>query len=143
MAVAANGKPLRIRVYYEDTDAGGMVYHAAYLRFAERARTELMRCFGGDHPSLLAKHGVVLAVRRCEIDYLKPAGLDDMLDVHTIVTDVGAARFDMKQMVVRDDDIIVELLLRIACISRSGRATRLPTSLRGTLTELISAQSAP
>lgn len=143
MTTAENHQPLRIRVYYEDTDAGGVVYHAAYLRFAERARTELMRRCGGDHPSLLAEHGVVLAVRRCEIDYVEPARLDDLLDVHTIVTDVGAARFDMKQRVMRNDDIMVDLLVRLACINRAGRATRLPASLRGTLTGLISAQSAP
>lgn len=135
--------PLRIRVYYEDTDAGGVVYHAAYLRFAERARTELMRRCGGDHPSLLAQYGVVLAVRRCEIDYRRPGRLDDLVDVHTIVTGVGAARFDMKQRVVRDDDILVDLQLRLACIGRTGRATRLPAPLRGALVRLISARSAP
>ncbi len=139
MTTATNGEPLQVRVYYEDTDAGGFVYHAAYLRFAERARTELMRHCGGDHPSLLAQYGVVLAVRRCEIDYLRPGRLDDLLDVHAIVTGVGAARFDMKQRVVRDDDTLVDLQLRLACIGRTGRATRLPAPLRETLVRLISA----
>lgn len=143
MTTAEKREALRIRVYYEDTDAGGLVYHAAYLRFAERARTELMRRCGGDHPSLLAEHGVVFAVRRCEIDYVKPARLDDLLDVHTIVTDIGGARFDMEQRVMRDGDIMVDLRVRLACINRAGRATRLPAALRGTLTRLISAQSAP
>ena len=137
------GEPLQIRVYYEDTDAGGVVYHATYLRFAERARTELMRQMGGDHPSLLADHGVVFAVRRCAVDYIKPARLDDLLQVHTIVTAVRAARFDMKQQVTRDDDVLVTLDLQLVCVGTGGRAARLPNALRNALTELIVAQPAP
>ncbi len=119
---------MEIRVYYEDTDAAGMVYHAAYLRFAERARTELMRRCGGDHPSLLAEHGVLLTVRRCAIDYLRPARLDDLLRVHTIVTGVRAASFDMGQQFICKGETLATMDLQIACVSRQGRPTRLPVS---------------
>ncbi len=137
------GEPMQIRVYYEDTDAGGVVYHANYLRFAERARTELMREMGGNHPDLLSEHAVMIAVRRCAVDYIQPARLDDELEVHTIVTKVGAARFDMKQQVTRDADVLVTLDLQLVCVGTNGRATRLPAALRDPLTRLIVAQPAP
>ncbi len=143
MTVVLSETPLSIRVYYEDTDAGGVVYHASYLRFAERARTELMRRCGGDHPSLLAEHGLVFAVRHCEIDYIKPARLDDLLDVHTIVTGVGAASFDMKQDVMRNGDALAKLNLQLVCVSREGRPKRLPTQLRETLAGLSPAKLKP
>src|SRR5260370_4794333 len=78
-----------IRVYYEDTDAGGIVYHAAYLRFAERARTEMMRLAGIEHDTLLAEHGVMLAVHRCSLQFHRPAPLDDAV---VVASRIAAAR---------------------------------------------------
>src|SRR3954467_14056691 len=80
-----------VRVYYEDTDAGGVVYHAAYLRFAERARTEALRDLGVPHAEMLAGHNVMFVVRRIEVDYLRPARLDDSLTVVTESLAVGGA----------------------------------------------------
>jgi acyl-CoA thioester hydrolase len=83
-----------IRVYYEDTDAGGVVYYANYLRFAERARTEFMREAGADHAGMLRDTGLSFFVRRCEVDYLKPARLDDFLQVETQIINVGGASLE-------------------------------------------------
>ena len=80
-----------VRVYYEDTDAAGVVYYANYLKFAERARTEMMRAAGADHAGLAAAHGVALTVRRCEIDYLRPARLDDLIEGETRILQGGGA----------------------------------------------------
>jgi acyl-CoA thioester hydrolase len=76
---------LAVRVYYEDTDAAGIVYHANYLKFAERGRTELLRSLGFDHRRLAQAHGLVFAVARCAIDFMRPARLDDLLHVRTEV----------------------------------------------------------
>ncbi len=128
-----------IRVYYEDTDTTGAVYHATYLAYAERARTELLRAGGNDHQMLLAEHGIAFVVRRCEIDYLKPARLDDLLEVHTIVTAVRGASINMKQRVGRGGDTLAQLNLELACVNRSGRPARLPQAVRSA----FAAHSAP
>ena len=81
----------RVRVYYEDTDAAGMVYYANYLRLAERARTEMMRLLGAGHAEMAAKDGVVMAVRDCAIEYLSPAKLDDVVEIRTTITQLLGA----------------------------------------------------
>src|ERR1700745_1360179 len=90
-----------VRVYYEDTDAGGVVYHANYLRFAERARTEALRDLGVPHAELVARHGRRVTVRRIKLDYLGPARLDDSLVVVTRPMAVRAASIDLRQSFVR------------------------------------------
>src|SRR5215470_14884625 len=125
---------LPIRVYYEDTDAAGIVYYANYLKFAERARTELMRQSGTDHRELALRFDAVFTVSRCEIEYLKPALLDDLLTVETRVQEVGAAVIRLDQRVRRGEDLLARLRLRIACLSRQGRPVRLPDAMRAALT---------
>ncbi len=98
-----------LRVYYEDTDSGGVVYYANYLKFAERARTELLRRYGIDHGALMERDGIVFAVRSCDIEYLKPARLDDMLEVHSGNLRLGGASLRMDQTVMRGGDILVRL----------------------------------
>jgi acyl-CoA thioester hydrolase len=139
-AMVAGEHVFPVRVYYEDTDAAGIVYYANYLKFAERARTEMMRVAGTRHRSLMEAAGVLWAVRRCHADYLSPARLDDRLCVHTRITDVGAARLDMAQTVRRGSTDLARLEVRLACIDRaSGRAHRLPAMLRPTLEALLTA----
>ncbi|MDP6954264.1 MAG: YbgC/FadM family acyl-CoA thioesterase, partial [Alphaproteobacteria bacterium] len=94
-----------IRVYYEDTDAAGIVYYANYLKFVERARTELLREHDIDYQSLLAGEGLVFAVRDCHIDYLRPARLDDALEVETRVVEISAAAIRIEQTVRRADEL--------------------------------------
>ena len=83
-----------VRVYFEDTDAGGVVYHAKFLAFGERARTEMMRDFGKSHAEMIAETGTAFTVRRCTVDYRRPAKLDDLLLIETEIVDVGAATLD-------------------------------------------------
>lgn len=119
-----------VRVFYEDTDAAGVVYHAGYLRFAERGRTEMLRGLGFEHAKLLETQGIAFAVTRLEIDYLRPAKLDDLLTVRSRFEGIGGAVFSMRQEVLRGDEVLARLALDIACVGRNGRATRLPEGLR-------------
>ena len=126
----------RLRVHWEDTDAAGIVYYANYLRFIERARSDMAREAGLDQAALLARVGLIFAVRRCEIDYLAPARLDDVLDVETKVEALGAATADLRQGVWRAGDEIVRAAVRLACISRDGRPRRMPREARAAFERL-------
>jgi acyl-CoA thioester hydrolase len=116
----------RVRVYYEDTDTAGIVYYANYLKFAERARTELLREAGIEQRLLAEEAGVAFAVRSCSADYLAPARLDDLLEVRTRLVSLRGATIEMEQMVVRDGQEIARLALTLACIGRDGRPKRIP-----------------
>lgn len=129
-----------IRVYYEDTDAGGIVYYANYLKFAERARTEMLRGAGFHHTAMMAGEGIALAVRRCSADYRRPAKLDDLLDVSTTVTGLGAATIDLDQSIRRGAEDLCHVAITIACLGRDGRPVRLPTALRQALSPILSKQ---
>jgi len=122
-----------VRVYIEDTDSGGIVYYANYLRFAERGRTEMLRAVGISHADMIATDHLVLAVRRCEVDYLLPAKLDDALMVESQVTKIGGASLTLAQRICRDGIELVTLIVTIVCINAAGRATRLPEAMRQTL----------
>jgi acyl-CoA thioester hydrolase len=115
-----------VRVYYEDTDSGGVVYYANYLKMAERARTEMMRGCGLEHGRLLADYGALFAVRRCEVEYLRPARLDDALEVHSSIAEARRASFWLDQTVRRDGVDLVRLKVQLVCVSREGRAVGLP-----------------
>ena len=122
-----------LRVYYEDTDAGGIVYYANYLRFAERARTEYLRSVGADHQTLLAEDGIAFTVRQCSVDYMSPAFLDDPLEVHTRFLEVRGASLRAEQVVKRKTDELARLNVRLACVGDDGRPRRMPTALRSAL----------
>ena len=121
-----------IRVYYEDTDLAGIVYYANYLRFIERARSELVRAAGIDQVAMKAA-GLVFAVRRVEADYLKPAHYDDQIEVRTRLRDVKGASFAMPQEVWRKDELLFKAHVTIVVLNQAGRATRLPAELRARL----------
>jgi acyl-CoA thioester hydrolase len=122
-----------IRVYYEDTDVAGMVYYANYLKFAERARTELLRASGSSHREMMETFDLAFAVSRCEVDYLRPAVLDDLLTVETRVIEVGAAVIRLDQRVLRGEELLSRLVIRVACLNRKGRPQRLPDPVREAL----------
>jgi acyl-CoA thioester hydrolase len=126
-----------IRVYYEDTDAGGIVYYANYLKFAERARTEMLRAAGFHHTAMMEGQGIMLAVRRVTADYLRPAKLDDALTVTTGVTGLGAATIDLDQSIRRGTQELCRVHVTIACVGRDGRPARLPAPLRAALSPII------
>jgi acyl-CoA thioester hydrolase len=122
---------LEVRVYYEDTDAGGIVYHANYLRFAERGRTEMLRAQGWDHPTLRREHGGLFAVQRCALVFRRPAMLDDLLAVETSVRRATGARLELDQRICRGDETLVEIEVMLAFLDERLRPRRLPGRLGG------------
>ena len=128
-----------LRVYHEDTDAGGIVYYANYLKFAERARTEMMRGAGITHATLLGDHDAAFVVRRCVVDYRQPARLDDKIEVRTSIGTVAGAHIEAEQRVMREGALLANIGLKLGCVGRNGRAVRLPAPLRQALSELVPA----
>lgn len=122
-----------VRVYYEDTDAAGIVYYANYLCFAERARTEFTRALGFSHSRLFERAGIVFAVRRCNAEFLAPARLDDLLAVRSAITEIGGASVGMEQTIRRDEADLVRLEVKLACVGPSGRPERIPPPVRDAL----------
>lgn len=122
------------RVYYEDTDAAGVVYYANYLKYAERARSELLRQMGTDNSTLLRQHGIVFVVKDCAVNYHEPARLDDALQVHTRILKIGGASFSAEQRVERSGQLLVGMTVRVACLDGRGRPVRLPNALRSAFT---------
>ncbi len=108
---------LPVRVYFQDTDAGGVVYHASYVNFFERARTEWLRTFGYSNAGLMNELGVMFVVRRLELNYLKPALLDDMLDVTAQIKDVGRSRVTLLQSVIRGGELLTEGEVHLVCVA--------------------------
>jgi acyl-CoA thioester hydrolase len=121
---------LKIRVYYEDTDAGGVVYHARYLGFAERGRSEMLRDAGFEHARLFNEGGTAFAVVGLSVSYKSPARLDDLLTVRTWLSRVGGASMEMKQEVWCEDRLLAELNVTLVCVDRSFKAVRLPAAVR-------------
>ena len=119
-----------LRVYYEDTDAAGVVYYANYLKFTERARTEWLRALGIEQTDLAKDHGVAFVVRSAAIDYLAPARFNDSLRVTVELIKVGAGQIELVQRVLRGDDALATVRVNIACVRLATmRATRIPQPL--------------
>src|SRR5579862_1932721 len=129
-AAAGVAHRMALRVYYEDTDAAGIVYYANYLKFAERGRTEMMRELGFAHSRIAEQTGTVFTVRRLSADYRGPARLDDALVVDTRVIEIGGATVLLDQRICRDGEVLVALELLVACVGRDGRPRRVPPGLR-------------
>lgn len=127
---------LQLRVYYEDTDAAGIVYYANYLRFIERGRTELLRTLGHDQNALM-KEGIAFAVRSAGVEFLKPARLDDLLIVETAVAALGRAQVTFGQRILRDGELLLDAKIRVACIDPArGRPIPMPRTLHQQLSAL-------
>ena len=122
---------LPVRVYFQDTDAGGVVYHASYLNFMERARTEWLRSHGYSNAGLMKEFGTVFVVRSLKLGYLKPALLDDMLDVTAQIKDFGRSRMSLLQTVRRGGDLLTEAEVHLVCVSlESFKPVSVPEVLR-------------
>lgn len=120
-----------VRVYFQDTDAGGVVYHASYVNFMERSRTEWLRTFGYSNAGMMNELGVVFVVRSLKLDYLKPAVLDDMLAVTSQVKEVGRSRVSIHQTVTRDKDLLVEGEVHLVCVNfETFKPVSVPDELR-------------
>jgi acyl-CoA thioester hydrolase len=119
---------LPVRVYWEDTDAGGIVYHTSYLRFLERGRTELLRALGIDQTALLAQTGAAFVVRRMNIEFQGAGRLDDLLVVTTEPRTLRRASLTLGQTIRHGDAVLIEAVVTCVCI-KGGRAVRLPAAL--------------
>jgi acyl-CoA thioester hydrolase len=122
---------LTLRVYYQDTDAGGIMYHANYLAFAERARAEALRAMGIPHAEMVRQHGAMFVVRRINLDYQRPARLDDLIEIETRIIEVGGASAKLCQHFRRDSDSLAVLDIWLGCARLAdGRAVRMPEPWR-------------
>jgi acyl-CoA thioester hydrolase len=125
---------LPVRVYFEDTDFSGLVYHASYVRWCERGRSDFLRLLGGDHRRLIDGSGgtepAAFVVRRMTFDFLKPARIDELLEVETRVKAVGAASLTLLQSVKRGETMLVEAEVTVVLISVSGKPLRISSALR-------------
>ena len=120
-----------VRVYFQDTDAGGVVYHASYVNFMERARTEWLRTHGYSNAGLMSEFGVMFVVRSIKLEYLRPALLDDMLNVTAQVSEIGRSRLNMLQTVTRDEEIMTTSEVNLVCVSRETfKPVSVPEALR-------------
>ncbi|WP_366655020.1 YbgC/FadM family acyl-CoA thioesterase [Fodinicurvata sp. EGI_FJ10296] len=140
----------RVRIYWEDTDASGIVYHANYLKFTERARTEWLRALGRWQSRVLDESGIAFVVRRAEMEFHRPARLDDLLDVETRLGRVSGATLTVNQSIIAVEDsdsgderaesdtdrcfrpTLVTVCVQLACVDQRGRAVRLPPAFRAT-----------
>jgi acyl-CoA thioester hydrolase len=122
--------PLRVKIYYEDTDAGGVVYYANYLKYMERARTEYL-LERGINVSEFHNNGCLFAVVDVDIHYKRPAKLGQTIEVTTEVIAMTAVTISIKHHIMRDDALLVEADVRIACIDRNGKPTRIPDEMKG------------
>lgn len=129
-----------VRVYFEDTDTARMVYHANYLRYMERARTELLRLAGVSQYETMSGEGAGVmgfAVKSCQVEFLAPARLDDLLEVRTVNNGVGAAYIDFGQDIWRDETPIAEARVRVVCLDGKGKPRRQPADLVARLKTML------
>jgi acyl-CoA thioester hydrolase len=118
----------QVRVFYEDTDFSGYVYHANYLKYCERARSSYLRDVGVDQNAMFAE-GHAFVVRKMDCEFLRPAKFDDVLDVETSLVEMGGARFELAQLVKRDDELVFSARVTVAIIDREGRPQRISKEL--------------
>mgnify|MGYP006110448957 FL=1 len=119
----------KLKVYYEDTDAGGIVYYANYLKFLERARTESLVTLGFNNKKIKEDFGSLIIVKSCNVEYKKPAHLEDELNIRSFVKSITKTSFFMNQFISRGEDIIVEAKVHLVFVNNEGKPTRIPGTL--------------
>ncbi len=128
-----------IRVYYESTDAGGVVYHSEYLKFFERARTEWLRSLGFEQTTLRSEDGVLFVVRSMQIKYVQPAKFNELLEVRSHLVELGRSRFVFEQTLLREDTILNQATVEVVCVADATfKPTALPAKIRHQFESLIS-----
>lgn len=120
----------KTKVYYEDTDLGGVVYYANYLKFIERARTEILSSFGLSNNKLITEYNTYIIVKSCKIDFKKPAKLEDDLNIYTSITFVSKASFKMTQIIKRNNDIIVSAAVHLVTVNNKGKPIKVVDILK-------------
>ena len=121
---------LTVKVYYEDTDSGGVVYYANYLKFLERARSEAIYTLGFTNSGLLEKHNILLIVKSCNIEYKKPAKLEDKINIISEVISFTKTSFTMKQCILRNNELITEANVHIVIVDKNGKPSKIPEELK-------------
>ncbi|CAD84125.1 MULTISPECIES: tol-pal system-associated acyl-CoA thioesterase [Nitrosomonas] len=127
-----------VRIYYQDTDAGGVVYHASYLNFLERARYEWLRELGFTVDTMIRSHKMIFLIRSLGIEYFKPAVLDDLLDITVQVVDIGRSRITLQQQILREQGTLASATVHAVCV---GAETLKPISIPAPLRQKIEKQS--
>ena len=123
-----------VKVYYEDTDSGGVVYYSNYLKFLERARTEMINSIGLSNKKLLEEHKTLIIVKSCNIEYLSPSKLEDRLQIYSSIESINKASFVMIQDIKKDDDLIVKAKIKLVTVNNEGRPIKIPSVLKNKLT---------
>ena len=118
-----------IKVYYEDTDSGGVVYYSNYLKFLERARTELISSIGLSNKILLDEYKTLIIVKSCNIEYMKPAKLEDKLQIYSSIESFNKASFIMIQNIKKKDDLIIKAKLKLVTVNKEGKPIKIPSVL--------------
>ena len=127
----------KLKVYYEDTDAGGVVYYANYLKFMERARSDALKNLGFTNKSLIEENGTYIIVKSCNINYIKPALLEDDLEIKSNIKEITKTSFFMSQKVFKGDDQISEAEVHLVTINKRGRPVKIPEMFKKELEKLI------
>ena len=123
----------RIKVYYEDTDAGNVVYYANYLKFLERARTEMISSIGLSNKKLIDEHGIYIIVKSCKIEYKKPVMLEDLIEINSNVKSVTRSTITMEQIIKKDENIVTESEIVLITVNKSGKPVKIPDVLENKL----------
>ena len=119
-----------VKVYYEDTDAGGVVYYANYLKFLERARSEAIYSLGYTNSSLLESFGIMLIVKSCNIEYKRPAKFEDKLEIFSEVESFTKTSFLMKQSISRNNELITDTHVHLVAVDKNGKPSKIPEELK-------------
>ncbi len=127
----------KIRIYYEDTDSGGVVYYANYLKFLERARTEAIYSFGLTNNTLREKYGTLIIVKSCKIDYLKPSKFEDKLTISSKLKEISKTSFVMEQNIYRDKELITKAEVHLVTVNENAKPIKIPEILEKNLKETI------
>ena len=130
-----------IRVYYEDTDTAGVVYYANYLKFAERARTEALRLSGIDQSNLFTEHKIGFVVRRCVIDFFKPAKLDDLLTIETKLHDINKVSMNMLQTIKLGEEKLVTMEVKLTIVDQNMKLAKIPEFIQKAILNIFSSQT--
>ena len=120
----------KVKVFYEDTDAGGVVYYANYLKFFERARTEAIEEIGLSNKKLLKENGILIIVKSCKIEYKKPAKLEDQLEIKSSIISTSKTSFKMKQKAYKDQELITDCEIHLVIVDKKGKPSKIPNLLK-------------
>ena len=123
----------KIKVYYEDTDAGNVVYYANYLKFLERARTEMILSIGLSNKKLIDEYGIYIIVKSCNIEYKKPVMLEDLIEINSNVKSVTRSTITMDQIIKKDENIVTESEIVLITVNKSGKPVKIPDVLENKL----------